>query len=182
MDVGCWTGGTTLILCALGARVVSIEEIKKYARVVRFLANSFGIDVAIIESTLYNTDFQEKFDIVYFPGVVYHLSDPVLALRILYNSLRLNGEILIESAGVNIPGSVCNYEGCAVFNRGNQGELSRGGWNWFVPSPLALARMLWAAGFQAIRIAWADNRLYAHGVKTQKIAITRAGLSRWDIP
>ena len=31
LDVGCWTGGTSLLLVALGSRVVALEEVRKYA-------------------------------------------------------------------------------------------------------------------------------------------------------
>jgi 2-polyprenyl-3-methyl-5-hydroxy-6-metoxy-1,4-benzoquinol methylase len=33
LDIGCWTGGTSLILCAMGAEVVAIEEVKNTPRV-----------------------------------------------------------------------------------------------------------------------------------------------------
>lgn len=43
-DIGCWTGGTTLLLSALGSKVFAIEEVKKYVEMVEFLAKSFGIE------------------------------------------------------------------------------------------------------------------------------------------
>ncbi len=42
-DIGCWTGGTTLLLAALARKVYAIEEVKKYAETVSFLSESFGI-------------------------------------------------------------------------------------------------------------------------------------------
>ena len=185
LDVGCWTGGTTLLLAALGARVRAIEEVRKYALMTRFLTESFGLGVRVDAMSLYELEEREAYDIIHFPGVVYHLSDPVVALRLLFNALRLGGTILVESGGVNVSGSVCAYEGCVVYHRivnESQSQLNRGGWNWFLPSPTALARMLWAAGFDDIRVAWADGRVYAEATKARQIGITRAGLSRPDLP
>ena len=101
LDVGCWTGGTTLLLAALGARVVAIEEVRKYAATAQFLATSFGLAprVQVQARSVYacvTDDLRERFDTVYFPGVIYHLSDPLLALRILFNALRVGGDILVE--------------------------------------------------------------------------------------
>lgn len=182
LDVGCWTGGTMLLLAALGARVTSIEEVRKYAAMARYLGQSFSVEAQVLDHSIYNLDFKEEFDVVYFPGVIYHLSDPLLALRILCNATRVGGSILVESEGINVAGALCRYEGSVLYHDGSQEELSRGGWNWFSPSPVTLARMLWGAGFDNIELAWMDNRLYAYAEKTQRAGITRAGLSRPDVP
>ncbi len=87
LDIGCWTGGTSLLLCAMGAHVVAIEEVKKYVDCLNYLKYAFNIDrlevknISLYECT--NPDFQDSFDIILFAGVLYHVTDPVLALRIL---------------------------------------------------------------------------------------------------
>src|SRR5207245_11440784 len=43
LDVGCWTGGTSLLLAAMGARVVAIEEVAKYAECTGYLRDAFGV-------------------------------------------------------------------------------------------------------------------------------------------
>ncbi|MBF0332913.1 MAG: methyltransferase domain-containing protein [Alphaproteobacteria bacterium] len=181
LDIGCWTGGTALMLAALGARVTAVEEVRKYARMAAFLARSFGATIEVLEKSLYALDFDEGFDLVHVPGVIYHVSDPLLALRLLNNALSPGGSILIESEGINVAGALCRYEGSVLFHSGDRQSLSRGGWNWFSPSPLALARMMWGAGFDDVSLAWIDDRLYAHGVKRERVEITRAGLSRPDV-
>src|SRR4030042_4111969 len=42
-DIGCWTGGTTLVLASLNSKVVAIEEVKKYADMAFFLVKFFCI-------------------------------------------------------------------------------------------------------------------------------------------
>ncbi|MCK4649268.1 DUF1698 domain-containing protein [bacterium] len=185
-DIGCWTGGTTLLLRALGSRVVAIEEVKKYAEMISFLVNSFGIeeDIEVISSSLYscNTEeFYDRFDIIFFPGVIYHLSDPLIALRILYNACRLGGVILVETAGLNSEEPYCRFDGSNIYHSGEKLKLNRSGWNWFIPSPLALYRMLKEAGFDEVKTLYFAGRVYGYAKKTSQIGICRAGLSVPDI-
>jgi len=183
-DVGCWTGGTTLLLAALAEEVFAIEEVKKYAEMVGFLATSFGIEdrVTIRPVSIYECNssaFHSRFDIVYFPGVIYHLTDPVLALRILFNSLTLDGCILVESAGINHPEAFCRFDGSLIHYCGTVERLNRTGWNWFMPSPTALYRMMREAGFDEIQTLWHNEtgRVYGYGKKISQVGICKAGLS-----
>lgn len=187
-DIGCWTGGTTLLLNAMGASVTAIEEVKKYAAMTNYLISSFGQDKNTVAKSLSiydcNTpDFQNQFDIVFFPGVIYHLSDPVLSLRILYNSLKLNGEILVETAGINSPEDICVFQGAAKIANGSKVNLNRGGWNYFIFSPTSLELMMLQAGFDDVKTNWdyTKNRLYAYGKKKTMKGISKAGLSVKDI-
>jgi len=181
LDIGCWSGGTTLLLKALGADVVAVEEVRKYANMTKFLLKSFGHNDPVISESLYKLDFKEEFDIIYFPGVLYHLTDPVVALRILYNACKVGGTIVVESAGLNNAQSVCQYQGCTVYHGGSKGTLNRGGWNWFVPSYGAMKLMVENVGFEGTQAGFIDRRAYAYGVKKRRNDMTRAGLSRPDI-
>jgi len=183
-DIGCWTGGTTLLLAALQSRVFAIEEVKKYADMTTYLCRAFGLEdrVSVRAASLYTcigTEYHNRFDIVYCPGVIYHVSDPVLALRILFNSLNDGGIILLESAGINVPEPLCRFEGSRIYGYGTRDRLDRSGWNWFLPSPSALSRMMQEAGFEDIRTAWhyGTSRVYGFGRKTSHVGICRAGLS-----
>jgi SAM-dependent methyltransferase len=184
-DIGCWTGGTALLLTSLGSKVFAIEEVKKYANTVLFLAKSFGLNdqISILPKSIYNCnteEFYDRFDIVYFPGVIYHLSDPLLALRILFNSLKVGGIILVESDGINTKEAYCRFDGSRIYNPGGSEEnLNRSGWNWFMPSPSALYRMMREAGFDNIETRWDDGteRVYGFGRKVSQVGICKAGLS-----
>ena len=182
LDIGCWTGGTSLLLNAFGAKVTAIEEVVKYAKTVEWLALKFGnSDTLTVEAkTLFecnNEAYYDRFNYVNFSGVLYHLTDPVIALRILFNALRNGGIILVESAGIDSDELICKYEGCSFFGEGTVEQLNRGGWNWFVPSKATLKLMLENVGFKDVKVKYIENRLYAVGTKLHHEEITRAGLS-----
>jgi 2-polyprenyl-3-methyl-5-hydroxy-6-metoxy-1,4-benzoquinol methylase len=187
LDVGCWTGGTTLSLASVGSNVFAIEEVKKYADMASFLVKSFGLSnrVSVNHLSLYDCnseEFFDRFDIVYFPGVLYHLSDPLLALRILFNSLKVGGKILIESEGLERDEPFCRFDGSLIYSSGTKDNLTRTGWNWFVPSPSALHRMMREAGFDDIKTVLyrgpkRRKRLYGYGKKVAQVGICKAGLS-----
>ena len=191
LDVGCWTGGTTLVLASLNSKVFAIEEVKKYAEMASFLVKSFGISnrASVNHLSLYNCNseaFFDRFDIVYFPGVLYHLSDPLLALRILFNSLKVGGKILIESEGLEREEPFCRFDGSLIYFTGTREDLTRTGWNWFVPSPSALHRMMREAGFDDIKTVLYRSRkrrksLYGYGKKVAQVGICKAGLSVTNI-
>lgn len=183
-DIGCWTGGTTLLLASLGCNVFAIEEVKKYADMSSFLAKSFGIEgqVTVKSMSIYDCnseEFYDRFDVVYFPGVIYHLSDPLLALRILFNSLRSGGLVLIESAGIYREEPFCRFDGSRIYDSGARERLNRSGWNWFIPSLSALYRMMREAGFDEVCTRWHDetNRVYGYGKKVSQVGMCKAGLS-----
>lgn len=177
LDVGCWTGGTTLMLAAMGAQVSSMEEVRKYAAMAEFLIKSFGLrdHAGVAFGSLYAWenpwDFYDAFDIIFFPGVLYHLSDPVLALRILFNACKVGGEIFLESMGTEIKESICTFEG----------SRQASGSNWFVPSLGATIAMMEEAGWEDVRTHWEGGRVYAHAVKHYQKPICRAGLSVSEI-
>jgi 2-polyprenyl-3-methyl-5-hydroxy-6-metoxy-1,4-benzoquinol methylase len=184
LDVGCWTGGTTLLLSTLSQKVHALEEVRKYADMAQFLAKSFGLQdrVSIEAKSIYECNdpaFYDRFQVVYFPGVIYHLSDPVLALRILFNALKPGGLILVESAGIPGDEPICEFQGTFTYTSGSAEQKNRGGWNWFIPTPVTLDRMLREAGFEEMQCCYATDvkRVYGFARKLRQNPICRAGLS-----
>jgi len=187
LDVGAWTGGISLVLSAMGAEVYALEEVVKYSSTINYLASAF--DIKTLKSdpiSLYKFDEHDIYDYIIYSGVIYHVTDPVLSLRILFNALNDAGKIYIETFGIN-PGNnvqpLAVVEGPRNVRGGTKEELNRGGWNYFLPSKTGLYVWMDTAGFEDIRVSdmTANNRIYSCGTRKYHKDILRAGLSRPDI-
>jgi 2-polyprenyl-3-methyl-5-hydroxy-6-metoxy-1,4-benzoquinol methylase len=187
LDIGCWTGGTSLLLCAMGAEVVAIEEVQKYVNCLSYLKESFALDaLEVLAVSLYDCAedeaFQDTFDYVLYSGVLYHVTDPVLSLRMVFNALKDGGTCLVETMAHDSPDQVLAYQGPTWFPRGANVPGSRGGWNWLVPSPPALVQMLSDVGFRDVRSTGMRNgRALAVGRRQEYVPIMRSGLSRRSV-
>ncbi|MGE0372864.1 MAG: class I SAM-dependent methyltransferase [Gammaproteobacteria bacterium] len=183
LDIGVWTGGTSLLLVAMGAEVVALEEVVKYAETVNFLAGAFGLSERLkcLPKSLYDAlpMFADDFDYILYSGVIYHVTDPVLSLRVVFSALRNGGSVFLETFGFNSPDCVCRYEGPSIFYGGKKEDMSRGGWNYFVPSPTCLAAWCKDAGFQKVQISQVNNqsRIMGSATRTQFEDFCRAGVS-----
>ncbi len=181
LDIGCWTGATSLLLAAMGADVVGVEEVRKYVEALEYLCESFGVETVQPRNlSLYDLgapEFQDAFDIVLFGGVLYHLSDPVVGLRHTYNALAPGGALLLESAVTRSAKRDLEY--------GGAGEIGRdpAGANWFFPSPATLRALVEEVGYQAGRSyiqPQADrprDRMLLVARKGTQADMLRAGLS-----
>ena len=187
IDVGSWTGGTTLMLKHLGAsKILCLEEVQKYAKACQIVCKKiYSLDnIESLGLNIYDLDsIENKFDIAYFAGVIYHLSDPILGLRNLFNCLKDGGVILVETAGINSKKAFAKYEGNYVFSSGTKEELNRGGWNYFCPSPKCLLLWMKEAGFEEIKTFYSpfSGRVYGFGKRNKFKDICKAGFSKRDI-
>jgi 2-polyprenyl-3-methyl-5-hydroxy-6-metoxy-1,4-benzoquinol methylase len=188
LDIGCWTGGVSLVLSRLGANVTSIDEINKYVHALSFQADFFNLKNFECQNlSLYDLEkvgWNEKFDLVFCLGVIYHLSDPIVGLRRIYNSMKPGGILCLESMSIDSEESICEYEGPSK----RRGDF---GWNWFVPSPRALYQLLEDTGFEDIKVGnglkefsvtkkddpMGENRCFAMAKKKESHVICQAGLS-----
>jgi 2-polyprenyl-3-methyl-5-hydroxy-6-metoxy-1,4-benzoquinol methylase len=173
LDVGCWSGGDLLVLAGLGGEVTAIEEHPIAAHAAQRLVGLLGLKAPVLETSLYadNQEWGEQFDYAYCSGVIYHVTDPLLLLRILFAYLKPGGDVFIETKGASGEGSICSYSG----------TLEKG-WNWYAPNETALGRWMVDAGFDAktVRVYRRENgRLLACGrkIEAQKLRET-AGFSR----
>jgi 2-polyprenyl-3-methyl-5-hydroxy-6-metoxy-1,4-benzoquinol methylase len=179
LDIGCWTGATSLLLAAMGAEVVAIEEVVKYAETVQYLSESFGVKVDARALSLYDLtadEFQDAFDIVLFSGVLYHLSDPIIGTRITFNAVKPGGICLLETSVSKAEGYMLEYYRPVGEHTGHN--------NWFFPTPMTVEAMMGDVGYSDIRSVVTPNpdtkphaRMLAVGTKTTQKDMSRAGLS-----
>lgn len=173
LDVGCWTGGDLLALAGLGGQLTAVEEHPIAARAAQKLARLLRLEIPVLDTSVYaeRQEWAGAYDYVYCSGVIYHVTDPLLLLRILFAYLSAGGEIFLETKGATGEGSMCSYSG----------TLERG-WNWYAPNETTLGRWLVDAGFDPLSVKIhrrGNGRLLAYGRKSQACAMREtAGFSR----
>jgi 2-polyprenyl-3-methyl-5-hydroxy-6-metoxy-1,4-benzoquinol methylase len=185
LDIGCYAGGTSLLLAAMGAEVVAVEEVAKYVESLKFLRDAFGLEnLEPRNLSLYDLttdEFQDAFDIVLFAGVLYHISDVILGMRITYNALKPGGTTLLETASTRSEERILEYAGK------NQKGANKYGANWFFPSPLVVTELMDEVGYKNIESFVRRNpqkirdRTYAMAKKEQQEDFLRAGFAVRDI-
>jgi tRNA (mo5U34)-methyltransferase len=86
LDIGCNGGFYSIEMKRRGARrVLGIDFDEGYLRQARFAAAMCGADVEFRELSVYDVGaLGERFDIVLFMGVLYHLRHPLLALDLIH--------------------------------------------------------------------------------------------------
>jgi tRNA (mo5U34)-methyltransferase len=114
---------------------------------------ALGSSVEEVVADFMDADLESlgRFDVVLYLGVLYHMENPLAALRRLY---EVTGELaVIETEAIHLPGAqeraICEFfEGSSL-----AGDPS----NWWAPNATALLAMCRSAGFSEARIV-ADTR------------------------
>jgi len=172
LDIGCWTGGMSLLLNVMGANVTAIEERADAIDCVRFMIHAFNLtNFEALPLSLYDLtapSFQDRFDFILFAGVLYHVTDLIMALRITFNCLKDGGKCLLESAITDSDKPILAYWGPSILHR----------YNWFKPSPSAIRQMMIDVGYDEVDVQKArDLRAFAVGKRIAHKKMLRTGLS-----
>jgi len=86
LDIGCNAGFYSIELAKRGASVTAIDLDEHYLKQAKWVTKQFGLEDKIEFRQMQVYDFahtEEKFDLIWFMGVFYHLRYPLLALDIL---------------------------------------------------------------------------------------------------
>lgn len=87
LDIGCNGGFYSIEMKRRGAaRVVGIDSDDRYLAQARFAAEVTGSEIEFRKMSVYEVaSLGERFDVVIFMGVLYHLRHPLLALDLLHD-------------------------------------------------------------------------------------------------
>lgn len=150
-DIGCFSGGLTLLMSARGAsHVFAVDEIPEHLAQCQWLSETLETtNVTCLETSLY--DLPQKIapaslDLILISGVLYHLSDMLVGLIALQSLLKVDGVLLIESNAVE-----CYEHSYANFGRFYAGM-------WWQPTALCIHDLCDFAGFRP-----AESRFYMPG-------------------
>ncbi len=160
LDVGCNAGFYSFEMKKRNAgRVLGIDADPHYLRQARFVAEQTGLDVEFRQMSVYDVGkLGEKFDLVIFMGVLYHLRHPLLALDLLYEHV-VGDQMLfqcLQRGDERLPELQENYDFSewSMFDRHDYPKLffveeryASDPTNWFIPNTAAMEAMLRSSGF-----------------------------------
>jgi tRNA (mo5U34)-methyltransferase len=146
LDVGTTNGGVAFALEARGAaRVVAVDIYPPAQFGFDQLRSALRSRVQFVQASIYElaSMFDERFDIVMFLGVLYHLRHPLLALDNVRALTR--GYAVLETAVAN--GELMQSRDLPVA-RFYRDELLGDGSNWFVPTIACLLDWCRSSGLE----------------------------------
>jgi tRNA (mo5U34)-methyltransferase len=160
LDIGCNAGFYALEMKRRNAgRVVGIDSDPHYLRQAEFAAQKMGMNIEFRQMSVYDiASLGEKFDLVIFMGVLYHLRHPLLALDLLFEHV-VGDQMLFQcmqrgEKEILTPQEDYDFLEAGVFELQGYPKLffveqrySRDPTNWFVPNKAAVEAMLRSAGF-----------------------------------
>ena len=163
LDVGCNGGFYAIEMKRRGAdRVVAVDHDPHYLAQARFAAEVSGVEIDFRELSAYDlAALGERFDIVLFLGVLYHLRHPLLALDLIHEHVardllvfqsmqRGSGEI--EPLESDYPITEVDVFERSGFPRLHFIEQRYAGdpTNWWLPNRACTEAMLRSAGFEIL--------------------------------
>ncbi len=161
LDVGCNAGFYAIEMKRRGAdRVLGIDTDEAYLAQARFAAQVSGVDVELRQMSVYEVGLlREKFDLVLFMGVLYHLRHPLLALDLLHRHVvggtllfqsMLRGSPQIEPRVADYPFAETRVFDAPGFPKLHFVEDRYAGdpTNWWIPNRACVEAMLRSSGFE----------------------------------
>jgi tRNA (mo5U34)-methyltransferase len=163
LDIGCNAGFYSLEMKRRGAaRVVGIDSDQGYLAQARFAAEVVGAQIEFRELDVYDVaKLGERFDVVLFMGVLYHLRHPLLALDLLYE--HVVGDLLVFQSLMRGSREVAQLEADYPFTETKifdepgyplmyfvEQRYSHDPTNWWIPNRACSEAMLRSAGFEIL--------------------------------
>ncbi|HJT89758.1 MAG TPA: TIGR04290 family methyltransferase [Bryobacteraceae bacterium] len=163
LDIGCNAGFYSLEMKRRGAaRVVGIDSDPEYLAQARFAAEVNDASIEFIQLDVYDiASLREKFDLVLFMGVLYHLRHPLLALDLLYEhavkDLLVFQSLMRGSSRVAPVEPDYPFPETAIFEDPGfpamyfiEHRFSHDPTNWWFPNRACAEAMLRSAGFDIL--------------------------------
>ena len=160
LDIGCNAGFYAIEMKRRGAKtVVGIDHDETYLAQARFAAEICGVDIDLKKLSVYDVaELGERFDVVLFMGVFYHLRHPLLALDLIHEHVAKDlfafqsmqrGSQEIEPLNDDYPfseGRIFEKAGfpCLYFV---EKRYAADPTNWWIPNRACTEALLRSAGF-----------------------------------
>jgi tRNA (mo5U34)-methyltransferase len=180
LDIGCNAGFYAMEMKRRGAaRVLGLDTADDYLAQARFAAEVRGLEIEFRRMSVYDVGaLRERFDLVIFMGVLYHLRHPLLALDLIREHV-VDDLMLFQSMQ---RGSLEVHEIEANYDFWTTDPFDRPGFpklhfvekryaddptNWWIPNRACVEAMLRSAGFAVIEHPEAEVYLCRRAMRPQ---------------
>ncbi len=164
LDIGCNAGFYAMEMKRRGAaRVVGIDSNDGYLAQARFAANVEQLEIEFLNLSVYDVAaLGQRFDIVFFIGVFYHLRHPLLALDLIHE--HVSRDLLVfqslQRGSESVAPVAADYDfwDKAHFSEPGYPKLhfiehsyAKDATNWWAPNRACSLAMLRSAGYEVLR-------------------------------
>jgi len=161
LDVGCNAGFYSIEMKRRGAeRVVGIDHDPRYLAQARFAAEVQDFEIEFRQMSVFDVaELREKFDLVIFMGVLYHLRHPLLALDLLHENVV--GDMMLfqsmQRGSKDVPTLEQDYDFFETYMFEDEAfpkmyfiedRYAQDPTNWWIPNRACMEAMLRSAGFE----------------------------------
>ena len=163
LDIGCNGGFYSMEMKKRGAaRVLGVDWDEDYLAQARFAAEVTGLDIEFRRLSVYDVgSLGERFDVVLFLGVLYHLRHPLLALDLIHEHAARDLLVFqsMQRGAAEAEPVRENYDfwDAEQFDRPGYPKLhfverryANDETNWWVPNAACAEAMLRSAGFEIL--------------------------------
>lgn len=162
LDIGCNAGYYSFELARRGARVVGIDVDEHYLRQARWAAARYGLRDAVEFRQLQVYELPQlgqRFDLVLFMGVFYHLRYPLLGLDLVaratgrlavFQTLTMPGREIADTGDRPIEAREGFLEPGWPKMAFVEGRFAGDPTNWWVPNHAAVLALLRSSGYRVV--------------------------------
>jgi tRNA (mo5U34)-methyltransferase len=163
LDIGCNAGFYAMEMKRRGAaRVLGLDSDDRYLAQARFAAEVLEFDIEFRNLSVYDVAaLGERFDLVIFMGVLYHLRHPLLALDLIHDNVAKDLLLFqtMQRGSAEIHPVQANYDFFQKSHFDSPGYPKMhfieheyaGDWtNWWAPNAACSQAMLRSAGFEVV--------------------------------
>ena len=163
LDIGCNAGFYSLEMKRRGAaRVLGVDFDERYLAQARFAAEVRGVEIEFRQLSVYDVaSLGEKFDLVIFMGVLYHLRHPLLALDLIREHVAKDMMLFqsMQRGSTDAMQVKADYDfwQTEMFSRPDfpmmyfiEHKYAGDPTNWWIPNRACTEAMLRSSGFEII--------------------------------
>ena len=163
LDIGCNAGFYSIEMKRRGAaRVVGMDFDERYLAQAKFASETLGLEIEFQKLSVYDVhQLGDKFDIILFLGVLYHLRHPLLALDLIHEHVARDLFVFqsMQRGSEAIERLEDDYDfwETEIFERPGfpkiyfvEKRYSGDPTNWWIPNRACVEAMLRSAGFEIV--------------------------------